>query len=124
MPLIYCDNFLNRFHAFVQLFRGLGESREYFLTYCCYCARCGEVVNCLESLRLSPKCLRALGVVVSVILKILVSFGNNCAFYFEIYLKYLNSLKYLKNLNCQVTLYTTLLNPKIKIRKFDTFLYS
>ena len=45
----------------------------------------------------SSKSCGVLGVVISVILKILVRFGNNCAFYFEIYLKYLNNLKYLKN---------------------------
>ena len=46
-----------------------------------------EVVNCLESLRFSPKSCGALGVVISVILKILIRFGNNYAFYFEIFEK-------------------------------------
>ena len=45
------------------------------------------MVNCLESLRFSPKSVRTLGVVVSVILKILIRFGNNYAFYFEIFEK-------------------------------------
>ena len=45
------------------------------------------MVDCLESLRFSPKSLRALGVVVSIILKILIRFGNNYAFYFEIFEK-------------------------------------
>ena len=45
------------------------------------------MIDCLESLRFSPKSFRALGVVVSVILKILIRFGNNYAF----------TLKYLKN---------------------------
>ena len=43
------------------------------------------MIDCLESLRFSPKFFRALGVVVSVILKILIRFGNNYAFYFEIF---------------------------------------
>ena len=87
MLLIYYDNFLNCFHAFVQLFRGLRESREYFLTYCCYCARGGKWSIVLNHSDFSPKSFRALGVVVSVILKILIRFGNNYAFYFEIFEK-------------------------------------
>ena len=87
MLLIYCDNFLNRFHAFVQLFRGLRESREYFSHLLLLLCAWWEVVDCLESLRFSPKSFRALGVVVSVILKILVRFDNNYAFYFEVFEK-------------------------------------
>ena len=49
------------------------------------------MVDCLESLRFSPKSFRALGVVVSVILKILIRFGNNYALYFEIFEKKKNN---------------------------------
>ena len=88
MLLIYCDNFLNRFHAFVQLFRGLRESREYFFSpIVANCARGGKWSIVLNHSDSSPKSFRALGDVVSVILKILIRFGNNYAFYFEIFEK-------------------------------------
>ena len=128
MLLIYCYNFLNCFHAFVQLFRGLGESREYFLTYCCYCARGGKwsiVLNKSDYLQIlwHARCCYFCNSK-----KILVRFDNNCAFYSEKFEKF-------ELFDRQITLYATWIiqilalgvlvsELNLEIRKFDTFLCS
>ena len=89
MLLIYCDNSLNRFHAFVQLFGGIKRIKRIFSHLLLLLCALWEVVNCLESLRLSPKSCSALVVVISAILKYWFRFGNKCAFYFEIYFEFI-----------------------------------
>ena len=77
------------------------------------------MVNCLESLRLSPKSCGALGVVISTILKILIRFGNNYAFYFEIFENKGYFLHYMDG-----SLVLSVLESALSFRnkKLDTFL--
>ena len=79
------------------------------------------MVDCLESLRFSPKSFRALGVVVSVILKILIRFGNNYAFYFEIFEK--NNGYFLHYVDGSLV-YSVSVLSFLEIIKIDTFLCS
>ena len=78
--------------------------------------------------RIISKSFRALGVVISVILKILVRFGNDCAFYFEIFeifgiFERENHFVYCMG-NCESSTLCPFIRTECKNKKIDTFLCS